>query len=107
MVELMNILLGLCAFLATLKLLKLLRFHPKVNYISAAIESSKSDLLSFSVVFVLIWFAFVQLMYLFYNEKSVGFSSVLRTMLTCFQIILGKFELADILQVSSCSRVFF
>ena len=100
MIELLNILLGICAFLVTLKLIKLLRFHPKIYYLSATLRSSKFDLASFGVIFLVMWLAFVQLMHLFYHESSLGFSSIIRSMLTCFKIILGKFELDELLRVN-------
>ncbi len=50
------------------------------------------------LVFFVIWIAFVQLMYLFFNEKSVAYADLLRSILTSFQILLGKFELGPLLE---------
>ena len=41
------------------------------------------------------WSAFVQIIYLVSNEKNVSFSTIFKTIETCFQILLGKFD-ADV-----------
>ena len=49
------------------------------------------------IVFIILWFSFVQLMYLIYNEKTKTFSTIVKSMETNFLIILGKFSLSSLL----------
>jgi len=37
-------------------------------------------------------------MYLFFNERSLAYANLLRSMLTSFQILLGKFEIGPLLE---------
>jgi hypothetical protein len=57
-----------------------------------AFKNCARELLSFGFIFMIIWMAFVQIMYLIFNENSPQFSTVVKTMETCFQMVLGKFE---------------
>lgn len=96
----------MCAFLATIKLIQLLKYHSKINYLSRIFKNSLSDLASFAVIFFIPWLAFIQMMYLFYNEKAQQFSSFIETVMTGFQIIMGKFEMKSILQADFGASVF-
>ena len=84
--------LGLCASLATIKSLKILRFNRSISHLGLTLKLCFGELLSFSMFFFLIWFAFVQLMYLVYGTDIEGYSSILKSMETALQVLLGKFD---------------
>jgi polycystin 1L2 len=88
----LSICLGLVCFLATLKFFKLLRFYPRISLLFDTLRGASRDLVSFSVVFLVVWIAFVQLFYILLNNKLSQFQSLLTSMETCFQICLGKFQ---------------
>ena len=90
--------LAFCAALGTLKFLKLLRFNKRISFLAATIKHSAKELLAFGFIFFIIYGAFVQLMYLFFQDKTVGFSTFIRAMTTCFQIMLGKFEVQSLMK---------
>lgn len=90
--------LSLCTFIATIKLIRLLRFNKKLSYLTTTIKNCSKDLVPFMVVFLVMWLAYVQLMYIFYYEKTAGFGSFTRSMVTNFLIILGKFNLDPLIE---------
>ena len=58
---------GLCSSFGTIKFLKMLRFNKQIAFLGLTMKRCFGELVSFSLVFFLIWFAFVQWMYLIYG----------------------------------------
>ncbi|CAF0973552.1 unnamed protein product, partial [Brachionus calyciflorus] len=96
--QLLSIFMGLCAALGTLKFLKLFRFNNKIYSIATTLKYSIRHLLGFSLVFLLIWLAFVQLMYLIFFERLFAYYTIFRSAMTSFQIMLGKFDSSSLLR---------
>ena len=90
--EILNIFIGFCAALATLRFIKLFRFNKKIIVFLEAFKKSLTELTTFSAIFIFIFMSFVQIIYIILNSKSEAFSSLYNSALTCFQIILGKFD---------------
>ncbi len=87
--EILGTLLAFCSFIATIKLTRLLRFEQNLEYIVEALRKCLTDLISFSIVFMIIWLAFVQLMYLIYNKAAYEFRSFVQSMENSFITLLG------------------
>ena len=87
-----NYFMGICAACATLRLIKVFRFNKRIILFLIAFKQSLNELISFGFIFLLIWMAFVQIFYFLMNEETILFSSIINSMETCFQIILGKFN---------------
>ena len=98
--ETLGILLAFCSFIATIKLIRLLRFEKTLEYLIKTFKVCMNELISFLVVFILIWLSYVQLMYLIYNQYDNNFRSLIKSMETSFLLILGPgnliFELLNI-----------
>jgi len=90
--------LGLCSTLGSIKFLKMLRFNKNISFLGLTMKNCLSELLSFSLVFFNIWFAFVQVMYLIYGNDVLGYSSIINSMETTFQVMLGKIDASRIQQ---------
>ncbi len=90
--------LGLCSTLGSIKFLKMLRFNKNISFLGLTMKNCLSELLSFSLVFFNIWFAFVQVMHLIYNNDVLGYSSLINSMETTFQVMLGKIDASRIQQ---------
>jgi hypothetical protein len=84
--------MAFCAFLVTLRFIKLLRFNKRIIMFLAAFLKSLKELFSFSIVFFIVWLSFVQAIFILMNYQAYEFSTFNRSMETCFQIILGKFN---------------
>ena len=93
--------LGMCVFFASIKLLKIFRFNVNISVLGLTLKHCFIELASFSAVFFIIWFAFVQLMYLIFGSNIKGYSSLTNAMSTSFQVMIGKTSLGDISMVSS------
>lgn len=82
--------LGFCAYLASLRFLKLLRFNKRIFVFITSFKNCLKELTSFGLVFFVAWFAFVQLFYFLYNYKLPNFATLSNSMETCIRMILGK-----------------
>lgn len=98
--ETLGILLSACTFLATLKLIELLKFDTNFILLINSIRKCSKGLLSFMIIFLIVSLAYVQLMFIFFNDKTTQYSSFLKSIETNFQIILGKFSVKPILETN-------
>ena len=87
--EILGIMLAICSFINTIKTIRLLRFDSNLEYLIKTIRKCTSCLTSFMLVFFIIWFAYVQLMYLLYNQISYGYSTFVKSMKTCILFLFG------------------
>jgi polycystin 1L2 len=96
--ETLDICVALCISLSTLKLMKILELNVRLSLLASLVKCCFSDFVSFGVMFLISWMAFVQIFYLVYNDKVRSFSSILKSMQTCFEILLGKFDSVPMMQ---------
>jgi hypothetical protein len=89
---LFDFLMGTCVFFATLRFIKTLRFNKRVIVYVHAFKQSFNELISFVVILIIIWMGFVQAFYVLMNAENKEFASIYKSMESCFQIILGKFN---------------
>jgi polycystin 1L2 len=88
--------LGLCVAFSTIKLLKLLRFNKNISFLGLTLKNCFGELISFSCIFFIIWFAFVQLMYFIYGTDIEEYSSISVSMTTSFEMLIGRISVGDI-----------
>jgi polycystin 2 len=93
--------LGMCVFFTTLKILKILRFNKSISILGLTLKNCFSELASFSIVFFVVWFSFVQLMFLLYGNTLQGYSSLLKTMASSFLVMIGKSNSADVNKIGT------
>ena len=84
--------LGLCAAFSTFRFINLLRFSKQIIVFLIAFRKSLKELISVCFMCFILWLSFVQVIYLMMDNQSIQFYSLISTMATCFQIILGKFS---------------
>ena len=90
--EVLLYMLGLLVFWSTMKFIKLLRFNKVMSLLGSTLKYASGSLLHFSIVFLLLFFAFVHFFYLTYNKLFRTFSTVVLTTEECLQMLVGKFE---------------
>ena len=90
--QLLSYFIGFCAAFGSLRFVKLLRFCKQIVVFMIAFKKCLKELISFAVVFFILWLSFVQAIYLIFNDQSSQFSTFQRSMASCFQIILGQFN---------------
>ena len=90
--ECLNNFMGICVFCATLRLINVFRFNKRVIVYLMAFKRSLNEIILFALIFLTFWLAFVQVFYLLMNNETIQYASVVNSMETCFQVILGKFN---------------
>ena len=88
--KLLNYFLGFCAAFSSLRFIKLLRFNKRIIVYLVAFKKSLKELVSFSIIFIVVWLSFVQAFFIILNHRLVEFSSILASMKSSFQMIMGK-----------------
>ena len=91
----LNVLFGICSFIGILKFLKIIRYSRNIKYLQLTFKKMSKDLIMFFILFMAVYLSFVQIIYLFLNEKNIKYSTVLRTMETLFLVLLGSFKKED------------
>jgi polycystin 2 len=81
---------------AWIKLFKYLSFNSTMTQLSETLSRAAKDLSGFSIMFSIIFFAFVQLGYLLFGTQVQDFRSLTDTLFTLFRMILGDFNFRDI-----------
>ena len=88
----LSMMLGFVSAFGYFKLLKLLKYNKNIFYIALTFKLCLGDLSSFAVIFGIIFSAFIQVFYLIFNQDLIKFQSILKSAETCFEMMLGKFE---------------
>lgn len=90
--QMLTISLGACCVFSTLKLLKLFRFYKKIYALALTLKHCITELLGFGLMFLFVWVAFVQMLYLFYFDKLESYWSPMKSFTTSFECLVGKFD---------------
>jgi hypothetical protein len=87
---LFNYFLGICAAFSCFRFLKILRYVRRILVFVRAIKRSCQEFISFGVVFTVVYLAFMQMFYMFLNNKYSEFRSMAKSIMTGFEMILGR-----------------
>jgi polycystin 1L2 len=82
--------LALTCFFSTIKFIKLFRFNQKVLFFSKVFKKCVNNMANFSFIFFAFLFAFIQLMYLSFNDQVKDFKSFTTSMMTVFNILITR-----------------
>ena len=88
-VEAENLVLSIAVFIATTKLLNLIRFNFEINIMTSSIRVSREALISYVVVFLCIVLAFAQTGYLIFGATVLRYSTFTRTLVSEMEMALG------------------
>ncbi|CAF4143107.1 unnamed protein product, partial [Adineta steineri] len=87
---------GFCCFFGTIKLLHLCRFNERLMLFRETLKYAGKELISFSMMFLIVFFAFMCLFNLLFVSKILGCSSLLETAQMLFQMTLLKFDATEL-----------
>lgn len=87
--ETLGYLFGCSVFFGTLKFLKLLRFSKKICLFMRALKRSLLELTGFTIIFLIYWLAFAQIMYLIQYDRNSKFSTFIASMESTFLMFLN------------------
>ena len=90
LLEVETIILSLVVFLATLKLLSLLRFSKQIAILLLTVKVALRHLAYFSMMFIIIFLAFGMSGMLAFGNVTESYSSILHLCVSQFEFVLGK-----------------
>jgi hypothetical protein len=85
-------LFGFCCFFGTLKFLHLCRFNQRLLLFNRTLQHAAKDILSFSMMFSIVFMSFLCLFYLLFNSKLWSCSSLLQTSEMIFQMMSLRYN---------------
>lgn len=94
--DLLTFLLGFCCFFGTVKFLRLLRFNRRMSMLSSTLSYAAKDLISFTVMFSVVYLGYLALFFLLFHAKIWACSDALKTAQMLFEMMLLKFDVSDL-----------
>ncbi len=92
--QLLFYLLAICCFLSTIKFIRILsNLNEKILFFSSLLKVCFTKLFNLSFIFISILFAYIQLMYLLYNDQTKEFKSFSSSTMTVFNILSNYYLL--------------
>jgi polycystin 1L2 len=88
--NLLIILLSLTCFFSTIRFIKLFRFNKKILFFSKVFKNCLNNMTNFSFIFLVFFFAFIQIMYLTFNDQVKDFKSFTTSIMTAFNILISR-----------------
>lgn len=85
-----SVLLAVVIFIATLKFLRIVKFNEHISILAWTMRFSRGPLVSYSVIFMIKITAFSLLGNLLFGSMDFMYSTFVRTVVNCFEMILGK-----------------
>ena len=103
-----NAVLSIAVFIATVKLLRMIRFNPHISMMMSSFRVSRGLLLSYSVIFAIIFLSYAQLGRLAFGSDMLRYSSFQRTLFSELLMCLGgKMDLPELTRVNRVLGPFF
>lgn len=103
-----NAVLSIAVFIATVKLLRMIRFNPHISMMMSSFRESRGLLLSYSVIFAIIFLSYAQLGRLAFGGDMLRYSSFQRTLFSELLMCLGgKMDLPELTRVNRVLGPFF
>ncbi|CAF3735281.1 unnamed protein product, partial [Adineta steineri] len=94
--DILTFLLGYCCFFSTIKCLQLLRFNQQISLFAETLKYCAKALISFSIMFAIVFMSFLSLFYLLFVSKLSSCSSLLTTAQMLFEMTLIKCDASEI-----------
>ncbi|CAF4363194.1 unnamed protein product, partial [Adineta steineri] len=80
-----------------IKFVELFRFNQRASLFAETLKSCAKELISFSIMFAIIFISFLSLFYLLFVSKLSSCSSLLTTAQMLFEMTLMKFDASEII----------
>ncbi|XP_071829952.1 polycystin-2-like protein 1 isoform X3 [Apostichopus japonicus] len=93
---------AVAVFLAWIKVFKYISFNKTMTQLSSTLSRCAKDVGGFTIMFLIIFFAYAQLGYLIFGTQIKDFRSIMYCVYTLFRIVLGDF---DFHELESANRV--
>ncbi len=90
--------LGFCCCFSSLKLIKFLNLNRRIEYMVLTLKYAFGNLLSFSVIFFIIFLAYTQFFYIIFNNHSDKFVTFLNSLVTCMTLLITGLNIDDMIK---------
>ncbi len=94
-------LLSFCCFFGWIKFVRLCRFHRRILLFIRTLEHAGKELISFSLMFSIVFISFLCLFYFLFISKLSTCSSLFSTAVMLFEMILMQFDAYNLIDASS------
>jgi hypothetical protein len=94
--QFLTFLYGFCCFFGTIRIIRLCRFNQRICLFIQTLKSAGKELISFAMMFSIIYIAFLCLFYLLFISKISTCSSLLQTAEMIFQMISLRFNTSQL-----------
>lgn len=91
---------SMVVFLVSLKFLRLFRFNRRMSLLASTLKNSCKELICFSIVFGIVFMAFVHFCYLVFSKDLYMFHTVMSSVETLISVMLGKFSYERLLETN-------
>ena len=95
--DLMTYLQGFCCFFGTIRLTRLCRINSRLSFFLQILFNATRELISFLLMFSIIFMSFISLFYLLFVSKMWSCSDLLSTAQMLFEVTLMKFDTGQLL----------
>jgi polycystin 1L2 len=99
--------LAFCACMGSLKFFKILQFNHTIRILIRTMKIGFSAMFSFGAMFLLFALAWMQASYVIFNDQILSLSTFVKSMETGFLLLLGKFQLSEILRANPTYSVLY
>ena len=99
--DLLTYLQGFCCFFGMIKLTRLCRINSRLSFFLQILSDATRELISFLLMFSIIFMSFISLFYLLFVSKIWSCSSLLSTAQMLFEVTLMKFDTAKLLDADA------
>ena len=99
--DLLRYLFGFCIFFGTIRFVRLCGYNERLKLFSETLKRSTKELISFSMMFSIVFFSFICLFYFLFNSQLWSCSTLLRTSQMLFEMSLSKFDANELMAASS------
>ncbi|CAF1533194.1 unnamed protein product, partial [Adineta steineri] len=99
--DILTFLLGYCCFFSTIKFIQLFRFNQRISLFVDTLKYCAKELISFSIMFAIVFMAFLSLFYLLFVSKLSLCSSLLNTAQMLFKMTLVKCGASQIVEADA------
>jgi polycystin 1L2 len=105
--DVLTSMLAFCACMGSLKFFKILQFNHTIRILISTMRIGAGGMISFGSMFLVCAFAWIQAAYIMFNDQILSLSTFVKSMETGFLLLLGKFELADLLKANPIFAIIF
>jgi hypothetical protein len=99
--DVLTYLFSFCCFFGTIKLVNFLRFNHRLIIFLKTLQYACKQLISFGMMFSILFMAFVILFYLLFVSKLSSAASLLQTSQMLFQMILMNFNAYELIEADA------